>query len=288
VAAGAVCLTGSSGVGDYGLFAFDAATGRPRWTYRTDNLVQGNAVTDGRVCYFADGDSFLCAVDATTGGARWRVRVNDLFRTASPVAGGGLVLVQTQGGGMGAFDSATGRRRWEFSSGGTGAVQESRPDSAGAMMVAGRVVYVGGRGGTLTVLDARTGARRWSSSGGGAGGATASRSGYLLPALGGGLAVRSDPEGRMEGLDAATGRVRWRQSAGKGYGEGPLVVGTMVYQGALDGLYGFDLATGRARYRLDGKEIPDRIIGSAQNLAAVGTTVYCAIDSKMIYAVRPS
>ncbi|WP_395110745.1 PQQ-binding-like beta-propeller repeat protein [Actinomadura sp. SCN-SB] len=287
VAAGAVCLAGSVDVGNSGLFAFDPATGRNRWTYRAD-LTTGDVAADGGVCYLADEDGFLCAIDARTGGARWRARVNDRYRTASPVAGGGLVIMETQDGGIRAFDAATGRQRWAVASVGRGGVEGLDREFTGSVMIAGGVVYVGGSRGTLSALDARTGARRWSVTRDRPSGETPSRGGYLLPALGGGLAVLSDPEGGMQGVDAATGRVRWRQMASKSHGERPLIVGSQVYQGTLDGLYGFDLATGRPTLRLDPSEEPGAGIGSAQNLAAAGGTVYCAVDSRLIYAVRPS
>ncbi|MFG2000913.1 serine/threonine-protein kinase [Spirillospora sp. NPDC048911] len=277
VAAGAVCVAGRVRSGNSGLFAFDPATGRARWTYRAE-LGLSSVATDGGVCYFVSEDRFLCAVDAATGSARWRTRVDDLSRAAaSPVAGGGLVLVRTQTSGIRAFDSATGRERWQFASG-----------SVGAMMVAGAVVYVGETAGTLSTLDARTGTRRWNFTRTREKSTPASRGGYLLPALGGGVAVLSDPEGHMQGLDAATGRVRWRQTADEGYGERPLIVGTTVHQGSMGGLYGFDLATGHRRYHLDPPDEPGLITGSAHELTAADTTtLFCAIDSKLVYAVRP-
>ncbi|GLZ09472.1 hypothetical protein Acsp03_69380 [Actinomadura sp. NBRC 104412] len=287
VAAGVVCLAGSLDAGNSGLFAFDPATGRNRWTYRAE-LGTSDVAADGGVCYLTDEDGFLAAIDARTGGARWRVRVNERYRTATPVAGGGLVAIETQDGGIRAFDAATGRPRWAVASAGRGGVEGVRRELTGAMLIAGGVVYVSGSHGTLSALDARTGARRWSVTRDLSSRESPSRGGYLLPALGGGLAVLSDPEGGLQAMDAATGRVRWRQTASEGYGEGPLIAGSLVYQGTLDGLYGFDLATGRPALRVDSSEEPGATIGSAQNLAAVGTTVYCAGDSKLIYAVRPS
>ncbi|MFC5754831.1 PQQ-binding-like beta-propeller repeat protein [Actinomadura rugatobispora] len=284
--AGVFCVPGSEGIGSDGLYAFDAATGRRRWQYRTER-VMGDVVLAGGLCHFTDEDGFLYAVDLATGAARWRQRLAERLGAATPAAGGGLVAVIAPDRRVHAFDAATGAPRWksepaEGSSGTVGGLGDPGP------LLAGGTVYVGGAGGVLTALDARNGARRWLHGTAGSGAASPAGKGHQLPVVGGGLAVLDDGAGTLAALDAATGRVRWRRPLPQGFGERPVVAGNVVYLAMVDGVHGFDLATGRPRYRLGRDDLPEESLSSAKGIAADGADVYCSIGGDLLCALRPA
>ncbi|GAA4060299.1 serine/threonine-protein kinase [Actinomadura miaoliensis] len=274
-----VCMTYSR-AGEAGLAGFDAASGRPVWQYRVDSDVMSNAALAGGVCYFGARDGFVYGVDAATGSLRWQTRTRAAVAT-TPAAAGGLVAVVCEDGAVRGLDAATGKQRWETALG---------DDAASRMMmgvpttIAGGTVYVGGQNGTLYAVDAGTGRLRWKHPVLRTLGNPATRD-FLLPSVSGGLAVATDNEGRIVALDAASGRVRWELGVGRGLGERPVVSGSLVYYGAVDGLTVADLATGRVRYRFDPETAP--IVGSVQQVTVVGDTAYCAVDDSVVHAIRP-
>ncbi|MES9541540.1 PQQ-binding-like beta-propeller repeat protein [Actinomadura sp. NPDC000600] len=279
-ASGVVCLTGSSGTGEYGLYGYDAVSGRPRWQYRVDGLLQTQAVLSGGMCCFGTGKGFVYGIDLVTGNARWQVRTGAGSST-TPMAAGGVVVVITEDGSVLGLDAATGRKRWSVALGGAAASELGKGAPAG---VAGGTVFVGGQDGTLYAIDPASGRLRWKRSVTGAAGNEGSRD-FLVPAVGGGLAVVTDNDGRIVALDAATGTPRWEREVGQGQRERPLILGSLVYYGAVDGLSVLDLPTGRLRRRFDFEDVL-RTVGTAQYYTAMGGTVYCVVDGAVVQAIR--
>lgn len=118
------------------VWAFDAATGQPRWAFtpevdmqvnRTaccDQANRGVAVADGLV-YVAALDGMLYALDAKTGQVRWRTdTITDRSRgytiTGAPALTPELVVIGNAGGEydtrgyVTAYDRRTGRQVWRF------------------------------------------------------------------------------------------------------------------------------------------------------------------------------
>jgi quinohemoprotein ethanol dehydrogenase len=122
------------------VYALDATTGKPRWTYDPqvdgqygraaccDAVNRGLAVWKGRV-YVISLDGYLHALDARTGQRIWRVdtlpernaRGFNYFSTGAPVIAGGLIVVGNGGadfrgarGSVSAYDLGTGDFRWRF------------------------------------------------------------------------------------------------------------------------------------------------------------------------------
>ncbi|MEU8799447.1 serine/threonine-protein kinase [Spirillospora sp. NPDC048819] len=279
---GVVCLAGSGGTGDYGVYGYDAATGRPRWQYQVDDLLETGAVMSGATCYFTSNDGFVYGIDVTTGNARWRTGTGARSRT-TPMVAGDVVVVLAQDGSLRGLDAATGRQRWRTPLGDDTVIQGAVGLPTG---VAGGTVFVGGLSGTLYAVDPVTGRLLWKQSAGTAPGRAGSRD-FMIPAMGGGLAVVTDDEGRLVALDAATGRPRWERKVDKGLGERPLISGSLVYYGAVGGLTAFDLTTGRTRHRFDFEEV-QRVVGSTQFYTAAKGTVYCVVDSAVIQAIHPA
>jgi alcohol dehydrogenase (cytochrome c) len=110
-----------SGLGN--VFAFNAATGAPVWTYHSTFGAQTNrgvAVGDSKV-FSGQGGSRLIALDQKTGTLLWEAKVGDRGGTpGAPVYYDGLVYAGVSGGEAGvpgqfvAFDSKTGKAVWTF------------------------------------------------------------------------------------------------------------------------------------------------------------------------------
>ena len=287
--AGVFCLPGGEELGEDGLVAYEAATGRRIWRYRTGR-VMGAAVVAGGLCHVADQDGFLYGVALANGSARWRQRVTERLEGATPAAGGGLVAVLAPDRRVHALEAATGAPRWR-SEPVEGEAPVLGPSGEVPPLVAGGLVYVGGPAGVLTALDARTGVRRWAHQGTGAGADDVSaRARHRAPVVGGGVAVLDDGAGTLVALDAATGRVRWRQPVPTGSGRLPVIAGRFVYLAAADGVHGFDLATGRPSFRLGRDDMPEEALSvAAEGLVADASgDLYCMLGGDILCALRPS
>lgn len=191
VAGGVVYLT----TRDFGVWALDAATGKVRWHATTDptaDLWSSPTVAGGRVFVASNK---LYSFDATTGVRRYAVSLPSY--TASTVAvSGGTVFVHS-GGGLSAYDAATGSRRFSY-------VVGDSEIHMGSPVVAGSVVYVSA-GNALHAVDAATGARRWMST-------AYSLAPGRSPALANGVVyaiANAVPGYSVVAVDAADGRALW-------------------------------------------------------------------------------
>lgn len=71
-----------TGCNDGKLYAFDAASGRRRWTYSTNGPVQSSpSVADG-IVYFGSWDGFLYALDVADGRLCWKLDLGRMPQTA--------------------------------------------------------------------------------------------------------------------------------------------------------------------------------------------------------------
>lgn len=81
-----------AGSRDGRVYALDAGTGAPRWTFWTWNGVHGvPAVTDEAV-YVGSGDSFVYALDPGSGDRLWEASTGGGFRGATLAVAGGLLF----------------------------------------------------------------------------------------------------------------------------------------------------------------------------------------------------
>ena len=139
----------------------------------------------------------LVALDARTGATRWSAALNGSEAT-QPVWFDGTIYVATDT--VYAFDAATGAQRWSAPvpdrlTGGNAVVN-------GAPAVDVNGVYVTGHDGDVDGFDRQTGDQLWATSIG--------RYGTNDTAVDSGVVVAQDA-GRLVGLDAATGQIRWTQ-----------------------------------------------------------------------------
>ncbi|GAA0587414.1 outer membrane protein assembly factor BamB family protein [Actinomadura livida] len=280
------------------LLAFDARTGKPRWTYRAARrIVTGPAAASGLV-YALSQDGVLHAVDARTGRLKWQRTVGNT--QADPIVAGGLVYcggdalnaldaaggsVRWRGAGAGrtpaaaggavyvpgekklvAYDASTGRARWTYPS--PGGVQ----DAAAAN---GLVCFADFQGEKVHAVDARTGKRRWTFD---IGETATSR-----PVITDRAVYAADYGGKVSALDPATGTMRWQAQLEGQIQDNPVMAGGTLYvpSGIYSdgGVYAVDAATGRKLWRFQADE------GVESSPAVAGGIVYTGCKDGYLYAL---
>ena len=229
-------------VTSFEVHALDVATGRRQ--FKTREVAWSMVVSGGRV-HASDGPT-LYALDASDGTERWRLAADGWVYTVQ--ADRGTVVTGTRGGGVQAWEAATGEKLWEM----TGLQSDFETPSAGPQ-IHGDTVYTWGDG-RLFALDARSGAERWSYPVGDAS-VTGGVPVRLLPAPDGALYVCAGS--RVFALEQTSGVERWRFDAPAAflcppaYQPGPSVAGGGLYLADYLGtVYALDCANGHDRWRL--------------------------------------
>ncbi|MHB0999237.1 MAG: outer membrane protein assembly factor BamB family protein [Armatimonadota bacterium] len=100
-----------------GIAAFDVKSGTPRWHFRTDSAIKGQAaIDDGRV-FAVSIAGHLYAVNLKTGKLLWKKELHgqiERWEISSPVVADGVVYAGSPVY-LGAFDARTGKQLWERS-----------------------------------------------------------------------------------------------------------------------------------------------------------------------------
>lgn len=219
-------------------------TGNGRRQFKTRDVAWAMAVDGGRI-HASDGPS-LYALDAAGGAERWRVGADAWVYALK--ADRGTVVTATRGGGVQAWEAATGEKLWDLS----GAQTDFETPEGGPVIHDG-TVYVW-QDARLKALDARTGVERWSypigdaaSCGGVPVRVTPAPDGYVYVAAG----------TRVLAVDIAAGHVRWHFEcpavflSPPAFAPGPAVTGGGVYLADYLGtVYALDAATGKDRWRI--------------------------------------
>jgi outer membrane protein assembly factor BamB len=134
------------------LYAFDANSGRSRWTFKTGGKVKGGAAYAGGTVYVGSYDGRIYALAASTGKLRWVADVGAPVY-ATPAVAKEAVIVGTLGGTVYALDASTGHTNWIRP---TGSYVYSSP------AIWHGTAYVGSYDRHLYALDVSSGAVRWS------------------------------------------------------------------------------------------------------------------------------
>ena len=150
------------GSGDGNVYALDAKSGRPKWTFRTGNVVHASPAIANGTLFIGSWDSWFYALDATTGKEKWRFKTgedtvisNQVGIQSSAAVMDGVVFFGCRDGHLYAVDAASGKQRWAFDMNGSW-VNTSPAVRSGK-------VYVGTADSrTLYELDARTGKANFS------------------------------------------------------------------------------------------------------------------------------
>jgi outer membrane protein assembly factor BamB len=208
------------------VYALNASTGTPVWTYTTrDGVESSPAVVDGKV-FIGSDDSNVYALNASTGAFIWSYKTGG-YVISSPAVVDGLVFVGSKDGRVYALDEMAGGEVWNYT---TGAIVDSSP------AVSGGVVYVGSDDGGVYALHASTGICLWSYKT-----YTTGSTLYSSPAVADGKVFIGPSNDTIYALDASTGMLIWSYATGNfelvSYVfSSPAVAHDVVYVGAHNGV----------------------------------------------------
>ena len=191
--------------------------GETVWQVDTNISLSGGVGSDGFVIAVGSTRGDVIALGAD-GKELWRAQVSGSV-LSPPLVGRGLVLVRSSDHRIAAFDSANGRRRWNY--------QRTMPPltlkAATQMVFAGDLIAAGYPSGRLVMLSAANGAVRWDVPVTEPRGATEVE--RLADVLGAPLVLGADVcaaayQGRVACFEIGNGNLRWARdlSAGNGLG----------------------------------------------------------------------
>ena len=184
------------------VYALDAETGKPRWTYQTDGEVKGSAAVAGGRVYIGSYDGHVYALDAADGRFLWRASSQTRIGTqgrfySTPAVAYGRIYVGSTDGKVYSFGAASGRLRWSTS---TGSYVYASP------AIWRQLALIGSYDGFFYALDAASGEIRWRFDAKG----VISGSATVID----GVVYFSTFEQGTYGLDAETGALVWRYPDG--------------------------------------------------------------------------
>jgi eukaryotic-like serine/threonine-protein kinase len=197
VAGDLVCF----GSGDGNVYALDAATGAPKWTFRTGGVVHASpAIAEGTV-FIGSWDTYFYAIDLATGQEKWKFKTGDdpvihnqTGIQSSAVVSGGTVYFGCRDGKLYALDTRSGARLWAFDNKGSWVIGSPAVKD-------GMVFFTTSDSGMLRAVDARSGAEvfalslKWPM--------------FSSPALAGNLLYIGSHEGKLHAIDPAAHRLAW-------------------------------------------------------------------------------
>ncbi len=226
----------------------------------------------------SDVEGGLYGVDSVHGVIRWKHALPSIV-TGHPVAAGGDFLMQTADNHVYRF-SAAGQKRWSFS-GLAGGFSLQRGTSP---LLANGMVYAVFSNGDVVALHADSGDLVW-------------RRQLLLqndamtlsemktpvadPVMAGGVLAVSFFQGRLTGLSAADGEVRWQRNLS--LKDTPLVRGDQLLVATGDGrVMALDAATGATLWqrKLDDGELVGPVASGGRLFVASSTGRVFALDAK--------
>jgi outer membrane protein assembly factor BamB len=218
------------GSDDGRIYALNATTGVPLWSYLND-IDSSPAVVNG-VVFIGSSDGNVYALDASNGAKLWNyttapsplpshVGSNACY---SPAVVGGVVYVGSQDFKIYALNAANGEVLWSYATGG---------QIFSSPAVANGVVYIGSDDGNLYALNAGSGAYLWQCH-------TVGSIDSSPAIVSGVVYVGSDYAGTLTGnflaVNASTGAKLWNLTAGSFASSSPAVADNVVYIGSTDGV----------------------------------------------------
>lgn len=219
------------------LFAFDAATGDERWTLADTFYGDNQILLAGNDLYLANLDKEMVAMDAATGTERWRVSLSDTASRSTSFANDAL-YVGLSDGHLIALNATDGSTRWTFETGMPGFAHATPAVWEGTIF---EMVFDEGNGGTLFAIDGETGKEQWR---------LFEQAFNSSVGVADGLVYAIGTDGKITGVDTATGTVTWQLATGLNIGAAVDIVDGIVYAPSADRfLYAMDAQTGDVLWR---------------------------------------
>ncbi len=190
------------GSSDSNVYALDAATGAPKWKFKTGDVVHSSpAIADGTL-FIGSWDTFLYALDAATGKDKWRFKTgedhaiyNQVGIQASPAVANGMVYFGCRDSNFYALDAVSGKQLWSFNNKGSWVINSAAIRDA-------RVYFATADTGLVHALDGKTGAllfsvdfNHWPM--------------FSSPAIAGNKLYLGSHRGRLLAIDLATHKLAW-------------------------------------------------------------------------------
>jgi outer membrane protein assembly factor BamB len=223
------------GGGDGLVHAFNATTGRPKWTFHTNGRVRSSpAITDGAV-FVGSYDGSLYAIAIKSGNQLWRFDTKGRSLNSadfgfdrksilsSPAVSDGVVYIGSRDAHLYAVDAATGALRWAYDY-----ENDDMTWAISSPAVRDQSVYMGTADGSfvhaLRVTDGRElwrfkmPGRVWSS-----------------PAVAGSELYVTNQCGALYAVNLASGQESWHFQTESSVQSSPAVANGVVYFGSNDG-----------------------------------------------------
>ncbi|MCS7286903.1 MAG: PQQ-binding-like beta-propeller repeat protein, partial [Anaerolineae bacterium] len=150
VASGRLFIGSMDGV----MYARDASTGAPLWSYAVNSPIRHSAGVMSDTVVFSTQEGYTYALDAATGSLRWQVYTGPSSTAPLMDESRGWVYVASENGKLTALRLTDGARQWERD---LGAPILTSP----ALSVDKQTVFVGTEAIQAVALDATTGTIRW-------------------------------------------------------------------------------------------------------------------------------
>jgi outer membrane protein assembly factor BamB len=250
--------------------AIDLASGRIDWQRNVGGAVAASPALTGlpgtpsagkpAVDLFATIPGDLIALDPATGAEVWRVGLGSSIETSPLVIGDGI-YVGTRAGRTVRVSLTTHRVVWSVQMGGS---------VKGAIAQSGSNVIVGDYSGHVSALRQANGQMAWQTNSPGKAFAGPGRF-YAGAAVAYGRVFIGNVNGRVLGLNAATGAINWVRVVGDYVYSSAAVADRLVFVGSYDhNLYALNAVTGAVVWHQD---LGQRISGSP---SVVGNLVWVA------------
>jgi outer membrane protein assembly factor BamB len=244
------------GSGDGSFHAIDAETGKRVWRFEPpenagpppstpwnpvgSTKIRTDALIDGPRVVFGSFGQRLRALDRKSGTEIWQKNLQAEI-SSSPVLVDGKIVLGSRGGMLYAFDPETGKVLWRMIFWGS-AIESSAARGEGSLFCIGASDLR-----RVSLIDARDGRVVWRTDVFGLPWARPAFAGKRVFASASGYEpYQMRHVGSFSALDAETGRILWRwtlpptRSEVSGFGASPVVDGSLVFVGGLDGnLYAF-------------------------------------------------
>jgi outer membrane protein assembly factor BamB len=228
---GLVVVGASTGI----VHAYEAATGKPRWTYDTGDTVQGSPNVaelpgGGRaIVVLAQSAGVLHALHPATGKPLWKGDPVDRA-DGSPGISAGRIAMGSCASALHVFGAEKGVKLHDVSAG-------NECQIAGGVALQGTLAYAGSRTGKMIAADLAAGKVLWTFG-------DSKKESFGTPAVGEKLVLFSSDDGKVYALERATGAAAWVYDS-KGSPGSPVVAGNRAIVSSGGDLHLLDLADGK-------------------------------------------